>query len=472
VRRLGLVCVSLAVAFVPAGGGAVLPPVDWVPNSFVLPPFVSVSGSQVAFVHNTLRIAPHIQGRMLLGHVLFGLWQSIPWYGWTPLTPQCLSIIGGGVTNDALGILPGCGVNGISTDGLAVYINTFNLGLNLQGGTLVATINPGGVYKSEIRLGQSGRVPTAGLVWRRLLGGVRGNALAIHRTGSSTTIVAGRIQRSNAPPDTGTDTNVACTNCSPSVYTSFDDGTSWQAHTFSGSPCANGPGDIGTSSRLVGNIAFDPTNGNVVYAAANSGLWVSTNGGGAPWTLAFHSCGNAPGFAVKAGRAYVGQNVNIPSATTSTIWTAPAGPSGPGTFQQMTLTDATTGAATLIQGWTQTILADARDPSGRTLFVAAWRNASAFTRGQGGVYKVAVNPANPLQGTVTDLKASFLEDCAGFSNGPLCTAINDLQDSPLLPYPLLFSPRWGPSTFLAQHPTLPDLLYASSVLGGVWTRSD
>jgi hypothetical protein len=474
-RRAGLFCVALAIAIVPAAGGAVLPPVDWMPNSFILPPFVSVSGSRVALVHNTLRIEPHVQGRMLLGHVLFGLWHSIPGYGWTPLTPQCLSIVADGVGNDPLGVLPGCGVNGIATDGLAVYVNTFNIGFGIQNGTLTATINPGGVYKSEIRVGQNLRVGTAGLTWHRLLGGVRGNALAIRRTGSSTTIVAGRIQRTNAPPDVGTDTNIACAGagCSPSVYTSFDDGTSWQAHTFAGSPCPNGPADIGTSSRLVGNIAFDPINGNVVYAAANSGLWVSTSGGGEPWTLAFNSCGNAPGFAVtRTGRAYVGQNSNIPSATTSTIWTAAAGAGGTGAFQQMSLFDAATGAPTVIQGWTQTIMTDARDASGRTLFVAGWRNADAFSRGQGGVYRIAVDPTNPLRGTVTNLKASFLENCAGLSASPLCTGINDLEDNPLLPYPLIFDRRWGPSTFLAQHPTLPDLVYASSVLGGVWTRSD
>lgn len=466
-----VMCAAILVA-VPAA--SVVPQTGWIPNSLVMPPFpnVATTPARVTWLHPTRRIVPQqgVPGRFLMGHAFYGLWQSVPGYGWAPLTPQCLSLVGPLLTRPVLPVLPGCGVEGIAFDEalgprrpLAVYVSTYDIDLLAPG----VPIAPGGIYKAELPVGTR-EVSTAGLTWRPLLTGVRGNAIMVKRTGSGpATIVAGRIQRGGN--DVGTDVNSWCAaggDCSPSVYISHDDGATWGVRTFTGSPCSAG---VGTSSRLVGGLDYDRNNPSVIYAAANSGLWVSADNG-ATWSYAFFSCGNAPGFAItkrtpaNAGRVYVAKNEA--SSNVSGIWWAPAGASGPGAFAALTLRDAATGAPVSLSGWTQSIMIDQRDPTERTLYVAAWRDANSNGGGGlGGVYKV-VDQGNGVA-LVTDLRASFLDparDCFGYA--PNC--INGLNS----PWPLLLHPLWRPSLFLAQHPLLPDLIYASSVFGGVWTKSE
>lgn len=466
-----VMCAAILVA-VPAA--SVVPETGWIPNSLVMPPFpnVATTPARVTWLHPTRRIVPQqgVPGRFLMGHAFYGLWQSVPGYGWAPLTPQCLSLVGPLLTRPVLPVLPGCGVEGIAFDEalgprrpLAVYVSTYDIDLLAPG----VPIAPGGIYKAELPVGTRG-VSTAGLTWRPLLTGVRGNAIMVKRTGSGpATIVAGRIQRGGN--DVGTDVNSWCAaggDCSPSVYISHDDGATWGVRTFTGSPCSAG---VGTSSRLVGGLDYDRNNPSVIYAAANSGLWVSADNG-ATWSYAFFSCGNAPGFAItkrtpaNAGRVYVAKNEA--SSNVSGIWWAPAGASGPGAFAALTLRDAATGAPMSLSGWTQSIMIDQRDPTERTLYVAAWRDANSNGGGGlGGIYKV-VDQSNGVA-LVTDLRASFLDparDCFGYA--PNC--INGLNS----PWPLLLHPLWRPSLFLAQHPLLPDLIYASSVFGGVWTKSE
>lgn len=471
---MAALCVGALLAVPAAPGAGLVPATGWIPNSLVMPPFPSVTTAplRATWLHPTRRIVPQhgAPGRFLMGHALYGLWQSVPGYGWAPLTPQCLSIVGPLLARPILPMLPGCGVEGIAFDEatnprrpLAVYVSTFDIDL-LAPGTPIA---PGGIYKAELPVGTRA-ISTAGLTWRPLLTGVRGNAILVKRSGSGpATIVAGRIQRNGA--DVGTDVNTWCAaggDCSPSVYVSHDDGQTWGVRTFTGSPCSS---SVGTSSRLVGGLDYDRNNPNVIYAAANSGLW-SSRDNGATWSYSFFSCGNSPGFAITkktpsgAGRVYVGKNEA--GSNVSGIWWAPAGPGGPGSFAQLTLRDAATNQPVSLSGWTQSILIDERDPSERTLYVAAWRDANSNGGGGlGGVYKV-VDQGNGVA-LVTDLRASFLEparDCFGHS--PNC--LNNLNP----PWPLIFHPLWRPSLFLAQHPLVPDLLYASSVYGGVWTKSE
>ncbi|GAC1410951.1 MAG: hypothetical protein NVSMB57_05180 [Actinomycetota bacterium] len=393
------------------------------------------------------------------------------------MTPQCLSLVGSSVLSRALPAFPGCGVEGIALDEsggdplspLGLYVSTYNL--DLLGNLNAPPVAPGGIFRSELPI-STRRVRTAGLTWTELLPGVRGNALMVKRTGlGPATIVAGRIQKTSG--DVGTDTNAWCpgSSCSPSLYVSYDDGATWSTRNFVGSPCPNGQGNVPTSSKLVGGLSYDHNNNNVFYAAANSGLWVSIDDG-LTWKSALSSCGNSAGFALTQlaapadARIYTGRNVA--TAPTSEIWSAPTGSAGPGAFSKLSLINAQTGGAFVLPGWVQSIVLDARDASERTMFVASWMQATV-SGGRGGVYKI-VDQGNGTA-TVTDLHASFLEpyrDCLNLDP----PATKDCLDKLHLPYPLIFSPVWRPSLFLAQHPLEPDLIYASSVLGGVWTRSD
>lgn len=442
--RLALPAALLAVSvLVLQPASATLPPTSWIPDSLIIPPVPSGTRS----IHITRRIVPqqHLPGRFLLGHALYGLWQDAPGYGWTPLMPNCLGL---GTGSLIAGTVPGCGVEGIAMDesggvnaALTAYISTFNI--DILGGT--GRIDPGGVWKAQLPRVGSTALGSAGVVWKQILPGIRGNALLVRRRGTSNTIVAGRIQQNSV--STGIDNNGFCgLTCNPSVYVSHDDGVSWSPKTFTGSTCTEA---VPTSSRLVSGLAADPANQNVMYAAANSGLWASLDNG-ETWLYEFNSCGNAPGFAITphASRMYVGQNTS--TGTTSSLFGTTRDAGGPAPWTQ--LLNAQTFAPIVFDGWVQQIIIDSRDTSDRTMFVATWRNAGVTGGGLGGIYKV--KDLGNGTATVTNLRASFL------TNVPNPT-----------PYPFTFS-TWSPSLFLAQHPLAPDLIYASSVYGGVWVRSD
>jgi hypothetical protein len=328
-----------------------------------------------------------------------------------------------------------------------MYVSTYNIVVNLANGT--AIVDPGGVYKAELRLGNGFvRTGSGGLLWRKLLGGVRGNAIAVKRPTRNTpaTIIAGRIQQSSA---VGVDSNPWCSpGCSPSVYVSTDDGAHWSTKTFAPVPaCDNGT--VLKTSRLVGNLAFDPVDNNVVYAGANSGLWFSKDNGQSWANVPGPPCGGSPGFAVTKVPDSQGRRHIYVGDAASKLWVGTTGPGGPSALTPI--------AMPALKGQLLSVLVDERDPTERTLFVSGWSPSPQTT---GGVWKVTVK-SDYASATVEDLKGSLLDPYPPVT-GTLST----------FPYPLVFDPRFRSSLFLAQHPLAPDLLYASGVLGGVWTRSD
>jgi hypothetical protein len=475
-----VVILMLGVVVGPRTGSG-LPPIGWVPDQFGLPFIADVaSDGKPVPLYLTRRIVPDptVKGRFLLGTATFGLYESIPGVGWTTMTPHCFprvsvdpeidEFVYGTVdaAMNALGALAGCGVEAIAfdpQDPLGVYVSTYNLVLDLSN-LSNPTLEYGGVYKAQLKVGSVG-VSTDGLIWRKLLGGMRGNAIAVSRptSSSATTIAVGRIQQ-RGTSTIGTDSNDWCSGCSPSLYISGNDGTSWTTYSF-GETCSPTPSVINTS-RLVGNLAFDPLNAEVLYAAANSGLWTVIKSGSA-WTFSnsLAVCGSAPGFAVTKGRPggpsprriYVGTKAGeIYSATTG-----PSGPAGFGTA--MTLSAP-------IQGQILSVILDENDPTEHTLIVSAYTAppkppASAT----GGVYKVVVN--STFSGaTVTDLKASFTNPLKSAPN-PVGPTWNSTLEPLLAELALVYDPRWRASLFLAQHPLEDDLLFASTVLGGIWVRS-
>lgn len=444
-RRTALALVMLLpIALTPRADGAAVS-TGWIPDSAGLLPLATVQQDRVSFVHVTRRLVPQpgVPGRILLGHALSGLYQSVSGGGWVTLTPGCASPVRPPVVEDLIGALSGCGVEGIAVDPtnpLNLAVSAYNLDLLAPG----IPVNPGGVYISN----------TGGVVWRKALPGIRGNALALRRDAITdpATIVAGRIQR--ALGDVGTDSNSWCRavsrsdNCSPSVYVSRDDGRTWTPRYFEPAPCPNAQNNVFTSSRIVGNLAFDPVDDNVIYAGANSGLWVSSDDG-TSWRNALAACGTNPGFAATRGaqrRLYVG-------TFDGKLYAGATGPTGPSTLQALSLSGAR------IDGQVLSILIDTRDRSERTLFVASWTQPPTGGGGSGGVYKVI--DRGDGSASVERLGDSLLD----FTRALLP------PDMPS-PYPLTVDPSWRPSLFLAQSPVAPDLLWVSTVLGGVWVRSD
>ncbi len=478
--RLGLL-VSMVVllgVLIPSGGGAFVP-IGWVQDSWGIPPVPTPTTADLTksyFITPVRRIVPQptAPARFVLGSSLFGLYQSASGGGWTTLTPNCLSPVrppavrvGNTTINseELLGMLSGCGIEGIAfdpRDPLALYATTYNIDIFAPG----FPVTYGGVFKAELKLGNGPGISTGGIVWRKILGGVRGNAIAVShpQANGPVSIVAGRIQRTTG--DIGVDQNSFCgPGCQPSVYVSTNAGTTWTAKTFAPAPaCDNN--SVLKSSKLVGNIVFDPNNADVVYASANSGLWFTTTlAGGGSWMRATgipdaSACGSSGGVAVTRfgpnRRIYYGGH-------DGTIWTATAGATGPGTFSKLQLDKA-------IADQVLSVIIDERDEGERTLFVASWKLAGGPSGG-GGVYKVVDHGDG--KASVTDLNLSVLDPAyfpAGFR--PTVQAVKSQVEALPLPYPLFFDPRWRSSLFLTQHPLSPDLLYASTVFGGAWVRND
>lgn len=481
---------ALAGILAPVGsrGETLLPEINWVPNTIATVPLPNSNNQGLSWLHVTRRIVPQppivntsvpVAGgqpspRFLLGHALFGLYTSSPGVGWVPLTPQCFTLVGPNRLKDILPLLPGCGIEGIAfdpADPLGVYVSTYNINIF----AVPPTVDPGGIFKSELRFGIGSRsftVGTAGLTWTELLHGVRGNAIAVKRPtpAQKATIVVGRIQQGGS---VGVDDNGVCRSavppagwnkCSPSVYVSDNDGVTWSAKYFTGSGCSIS--NVVTSPAIVGNLAFDPQNNTVVYAGSNGGFFQSVDSG-RTWAVVKPWCGHNAGFAATSGsgtqRIYIGNHLGE-------IWT---GPTGPGGVNAATLKPLFLSEPLPLQ--ILSVILDTRDPTERTILVAAWSGTNPNTfpntgRGAGGVFKVIDRGDGTAE--VIDLKASFLEDCAGLVSSNLCTSLNTTLRSTLLPYPLVKEPNFRASLFLAQHPLVPDLIYASTVFGGVWTRSD
>jgi hypothetical protein len=477
--RLGIVAsLIVALGLLAPHTGSALVPLGWVQDSWGIPPVPTPTTADLTksyFITPVRRIVPEplLPARFVMGSSIFGLYESVSGGGWTTLTPNCLSPVRppsvhvGSLnvnSEELLGMLSGCGIEGIAFDPhdpLALYVTTYNIDIFAPG----FPVTYGGIFKAELKIGSFG-VSSGGIVWRKILGGVRGNAIAVSHPQASgpVSIVAGRIQRTTG--DIGVDSNTSCgPGCQPSVYVSTNGGTSWTAKTFSPQPaCDNNT--VLKSSKLVGNISFDPNNADVVYASANSGLWYTTTlAGGGSWTRASgipdaSACGSSGGIAVTrfgpSRRVYYGGH-------DGTIWTSSAGATGPGAFTKLTLSKP-------IADQVLSVIIDERDDSERTLFVSSWKLAGG-PAGGGGVYKVV--DKGDGSATVTDLKLSVL-DPENFPTGfrPTVQAVKNQVEALPLPYPLFFDPRWRSSLFLAQHPLAPDLLYAATVFGGAWVRSE
>jgi hypothetical protein len=192
-----ILILSLAAVATPARGASF----GWVPDSAGLPPLVTLNEDEIGWIHVTRRLVAqeNVPGRMLLGHGLSGLYQSVAGGGWISLTPGCVSPVRPPVIEDAIGTLSACGVEGIAADPhdpLSLAVSAYNLDLLAPG----IPVNQGGVFTSR----------TGGLSWRKALPGVRGNALAMRRDSllDPATLVAGRIQRTLT--DVGTDSNSFC----------------------------------------------------------------------------------------------------------------------------------------------------------------------------------------------------------------------------------------------------------------------
>ncbi|MCA1831281.1 MAG: hypothetical protein LC750_00775 [Actinobacteria bacterium] len=200
--RRSLVGLIASVALIlPSAGHSALPPVGWIPDQLGLPFIAATAGDgKPVPVYTSRRIVadPTVKGRFLLGNAIFGLYESVPGVGWTTLTPYCLPRVSVnpatddlvyGTTDaafDLLGALGGCGVEGIAfdpQDPLAVYVSAYNLTLNLSN-LNSPKVEYGGVYKAELRV-QTATPPvnqgvsTGGITWRRILPGIRGNAIAV-----------------------------------------------------------------------------------------------------------------------------------------------------------------------------------------------------------------------------------------------------------------------------------------------------
>lgn len=371
------------------------------------------------------------EGFLLTGSLTGGAHESRDGFAWITTAPHCLArswIIQPHLT--------GCGVETIvedPADPRILFATSFDFSREIEGRY---TISPGGVSFAD------GSGPGRTALWHRSLSGVRGNGLAVSHgdlAGAPTRIVVGRIQATQW--DVGFDDNVFCESvarddgCSPSVYISDDGGHSWGPRYFEGSPCPNGQGAPLTSSRLVSWVGFDPAHPNVIYASANSGLWVSSDAG-ATWTNPVSRCALSPGVALVAGRVYVG-------TSEGEILVAEAGPDGPGGFEALTA-DAPIGGAI------QSLMPDARDPSGRTLFVASW--AAISGQNSGGVYRIRHAGDHAV---VTDLGQDLIDGIHPATDDALRGLRHDMQ-----------------SLFLAQNPRDPDVIYVTSRGGGLYVRSD
>src|SRR5207249_2751359 len=137
------------------------------------------------------------------------------------------------------------------------------------------------------------------------------------------------------------------------------------------------------------------------------------------------NCNATPGFAATSDanpsnqRFYLGLGPRL--------FAASRGAGGTGTFAFLTPTPGSASVA----GQILSVVVDARDPSGRTLFISAWSVPPAGGGGAGGVYKVVDNGDGTA--SYTDLKASLLEP------------LQPVLGQSFIQYPLIFNPLWRPS---------------------------
>lgn len=363
----------------------------------------------------TRRVTQSDAGVMHLGSLLNGLYISTGGGAWASATPGCLlpriSPFGIPTLWDlvrdaaiAASGLDACAIEGIAYDPIVanrVYVSAFDVtSLSLSGAQIVE----GGVYVSD----------DGGFHFRKLLGGIRGNGLAVSRPGGLfATIVVGYIQTNN--------NNVGSTPGGGSLSVSNDDGLTWRSVVLPPSGCPDG---VSTSQRLTPTVAVNPAYPNVFYAGTNAGLYVSADAG-RMWTLATAGCTNTWGLAASLDGTtlYVGDSDGVVHKA-STIGTG-----------MTVLKDLGTGEVQSL----------AIDPlNANRLYAAVWAGGSA------GVYRI-----DTRTGASSKLGDSLITGTFGIP----------------APFPVTYEHANGsaPSLFLAR---VPGRLYASTQLRGVFVRGE
>lgn len=383
----------------------------------------------------TRRVASHptTPGLMHLGSFFHGLYASVGGGAWASLTPGCWLPIEPPAfipssSGDAYRFarrtaiaatgLTGCAIEGIAYDPLLptrMYVAAYDV-VRLVGNE--PTLGDAGVFVSDDR----------GASWRQMIGGLRGNGLAVARPGLSAVIVAGFIQASNA--------GVGTTPGNGSLVISRDDGFSWSNVVLPASGCADTPG---TSQRITPTIVINPADASRIYAGTNAGLYASSDTG-RTWTAIKIACGGVWGIAVSSNgeNVYIGDKDGVVSrASASTLAFTPIADLGAGKIQSLIL--------------------DPRDE--RALYASMWSGADA------NVFRVL------LSGGVARLDDSTLRDVVpadqawpGGVPKPFPLAFRDANAAP------------APSLFLAQRAPLPNPapapLWVSTIFRGVFVRTD
>ena len=426
--RAMVVAALLAAALPRASAGPVETP--WVPaNAGVMwyqgPDTVGIPANQPPgepsgawWLTRRIGVSPHVGEVQHLGSLFHGIYVSVGGAGWVNLSPGCLLPLKSpsgeiqpiyqtarDVAIAATG-LDACGVEGIAYDPLLpqrVYVSAFKVAdVSLSG----ANLDPAGVYVSD----------DLGTTWRRLVGGLRGNGLAVARDGAGPArIVAGFIQEHNGA--------VGATPGNGSLVISDDDGRTWRNVLLPASGCADA---VPTSQRLTPTVAMRPGDPRVIYAGTNAGLYFSLDGGSS-WTLAHVACGGVWGVALSPDGQTVYAGDHQGRVLKATV--------GSTSFSTLT---------TLGSGKVQDLKVDLLEP--RILYAAMWDGGGAA------VYRVDGQ---------TGAKAQI--------GGALLAPV-DRSEIPK-PFPLDPQMRNGtmPSLFLGR---LFGRLSVSTILRGVFTRAE
>lgn len=413
-----------------------VPKQGWTPSSFGLVPSCAkfnASGVLISGCTFTRRIRfhPTIPGLAYVGTLHTGPWVTTNGSTWSPLAPQCLSelhTLDTTVRDTTDSQLDVCSIEEFAFDRYdpnVIYASGYKVSSPLLPGV---TIDPGGVYRSD----------NLGLSWTKISASVpnlRGAALAVtRREGQPATIITGAIQ--HASWDIGT---------TKSLWISDDGGARWRSVVLPPVKGCNTKTFL-SSPLLVATLQVHPTNPDIIYAATNGGMYQTTNRG-RTWAPVLTYCITKP------------MNMGI-------VWGVAVTPDGKtiyaGLWDGRVLAASTSRlsqrswrtVATLDGTFLSHLMLDARDASGRTMYVAALNKAAGKTNLSAGVYRVRVGSPS----SVTLLPDSY---ASGINHA--------MGDLPHGPYNLV---KDAPAYWLAQSTVDPDVIYLSQAAGGVFWRSE